>query len=192
MANHSVFSTAGRTPSAQMDADLSTLHAPEAAAEVVDEGCRRVRERGQIDIVRCLAPRTPDGEPWISKPSLRPVSTRPTSAWQIVQWPLLAQSGRSTKSPHRGEAIFNDLNRAGQLLEWARHGLTPFVAASPSTCQQRDSSAAGYAADPRISAVIPRSRCRNSTVLPSGSSTKMVPIPKSSGSSAEVMSRRRA
>ena len=52
MANHSVFSTAGRTPSAQMDADLSTLHAPEAAAEVVDEGCRRVRERGQIDIVR--------------------------------------------------------------------------------------------------------------------------------------------
>jgi hypothetical protein len=35
-----------------MDADLSTLHAPEAAAEVVDEGCRRVRERGQIDIVR--------------------------------------------------------------------------------------------------------------------------------------------
>jgi len=52
MADHSVFSTAGRTPSAQMDADLSTLHAPEAAAEVVDEGCRRVRERGQIDIVR--------------------------------------------------------------------------------------------------------------------------------------------
>ena len=50
----------------------------------------------------------------------------------------------------------------------------------------------GYAADPRISAVIPRSRWRNSTVLPSGSSTKMVPIPKSSGSSAEVMSRRRA
>ena len=50
----------------------------------------------------------------------------------------------------------------------------------------------GYAADPRISAVIPRSRCRNSTVLPSGSSTKMVPIPKSSGSSTEVMSRRRA
>jgi len=52
MADRSVFSTAGRTPSAQMDADLSTLHAPEAAAEVVDEGCRRVRERGQIDIVR--------------------------------------------------------------------------------------------------------------------------------------------
>jgi len=52
MADHSVFSTAGRTPSAQMDADLSTLHAPEAAAEVVDEGCRRVSERGQIDIVR--------------------------------------------------------------------------------------------------------------------------------------------
>ena len=51
MADHSVFSTAGRTPSARMDADLSTLHAPEAAAEVVDEGCRRVRERGQIDIV---------------------------------------------------------------------------------------------------------------------------------------------
>ena len=52
MADRSVFSTAGRTPSAQMDADLRTLHAPEAAAEVVDEGCRRVRERGQIDIVR--------------------------------------------------------------------------------------------------------------------------------------------
>ena len=52
MADRSVFSTAGRTPSAQMDADLSTLHAPEAAAEVVDEGCRRVRARGQIDIVR--------------------------------------------------------------------------------------------------------------------------------------------
>src|SRR5712664_640196 len=93
MADRSVFRTAVRTPSAQMDADFSTLHAPEAAAEVVDDGCRRVRERGQIDIVRCLAPRTPDGEPWISKPSLRPVSTRPTSAWQIVQWPLLAPSG---------------------------------------------------------------------------------------------------
>ncbi|MGZ5875837.1 MAG: hypothetical protein ACXWKP_27480 [Bradyrhizobium sp.] len=52
MADPSVFSTAGRTPSAQMDADLSTLHAAEAAGEVVDEGCRRVRERGQIDIVR--------------------------------------------------------------------------------------------------------------------------------------------
>jgi hypothetical protein len=52
MADHSVFSTARRTPSAQMDADLSTLHAPEAAAEVVDEGCRRARERGEIDIVR--------------------------------------------------------------------------------------------------------------------------------------------
>jgi hypothetical protein len=52
MADHSVFSTAGRTPSAQMNADLSTLHAPEAAAEVVDQGCRPVRERGQIDIVR--------------------------------------------------------------------------------------------------------------------------------------------
>jgi predicted enzyme related to lactoylglutathione lyase len=35
-----------------MDAGLSTLHAPEAAAKVVDEGCRRVRERGQIDVVR--------------------------------------------------------------------------------------------------------------------------------------------
>jgi hypothetical protein len=34
MADPSVFSTAGRTPSAQMYADLSTLHAPEAAAEV--------------------------------------------------------------------------------------------------------------------------------------------------------------
>jgi hypothetical protein len=52
MADHFVFSTVGRTPSAQMDADLSTLHAPEAAAEVVDEGCRRVRERCQVDIVR--------------------------------------------------------------------------------------------------------------------------------------------
>jgi hypothetical protein len=89
MADRSVFRTAVRTPSAQMDADFSTLHAPEAAGEVVDEGCRRVRERGQIDIVRCLAPRTPDGEPWISKPSLRPVSTRRTSAWQIVEWPIL-------------------------------------------------------------------------------------------------------
>ena len=39
-------------PSARMDGDLRTLHAPEAAAEVVDEGCRRARERGQIDIVR--------------------------------------------------------------------------------------------------------------------------------------------
>jgi hypothetical protein len=51
MADRYVFSTAGRTPSAQLDAYLSTLHAPEAAVEVVDEGCRRVRERGQIDIV---------------------------------------------------------------------------------------------------------------------------------------------
>jgi hypothetical protein len=40
-----------------------------------------------------------------------------------MERPLMAQSGRSTKSPQRGEAIFNDLNRAGQLLEWARHGL---------------------------------------------------------------------
>jgi hypothetical protein len=58
MVSHSVFSTAGRTPSAQMDADLSKLHAPEAAAEVVDEGCQRGCERGQIDIVRsatCVA-----------------------------------------------------------------------------------------------------------------------------------------
>jgi hypothetical protein len=61
MADHSVFSTAGRAPSAQMDTDVSTLHAPEAAAEVVDEDCRRVRERGQTDIVRP-----------------RPVSTRTT------------------------------------------------------------------------------------------------------------------
>jgi hypothetical protein len=52
MADHSVFSTAGRTPSAQMDADLSTRHALEAAAEVVDEGCGRARERGEIDILR--------------------------------------------------------------------------------------------------------------------------------------------
>src|SRR3981189_2115899 len=44
----------------------------------------------------------------------------------------------------------------------------------------------GYAADPRISAVIPRSRWRNSTVLPSGSSMKMVPIPKSGVWSADV------
>ena len=51
MADRSVFRTAVRTPSAQMDADFSTLHPPEAAGEVVDEGCRRVRERGQIDIV---------------------------------------------------------------------------------------------------------------------------------------------
>jgi hypothetical protein len=35
-----------------MDADLGTLHAPQAAAEVMDEGCRRARERGPIDIVR--------------------------------------------------------------------------------------------------------------------------------------------
>jgi hypothetical protein len=39
MADPSVFSTAGRTPSAQMDADLSTLHAPEAAAEVDQAIC---------------------------------------------------------------------------------------------------------------------------------------------------------
>jgi hypothetical protein len=35
-----------------MDADVGKLHTPEAAAEAVDEGCRRVRERGQIAIVR--------------------------------------------------------------------------------------------------------------------------------------------
>ena len=62
MADHSVFSTAGRTPSAQMDADLSTLHAPEAAAEVVDEDCRRVRERGQIGIVRSATCVDKDGK----------------------------------------------------------------------------------------------------------------------------------
>src|ERR1700693_2182882 len=71
MADQSVFSTAGRTSSAQMDADLSTLHAPEAAAEVVDEGSRRVRERGQIDIVR----------------SAICVDTA-TIAWQFVEWPI--------------------------------------------------------------------------------------------------------
>jgi hypothetical protein len=46
-----------------MDADLGTLHAPEAAAEIVDEGCRRVRERGQIDIVRCRSMRIPRNKP---------------------------------------------------------------------------------------------------------------------------------
>jgi hypothetical protein len=72
MADHSVFSTAGRTPSAQMDADLSTLHAPEAAAEVVDEGCRRV-----VSAARSTSF------------GLRPVSTRTTSAWQFVERPIL-------------------------------------------------------------------------------------------------------
>jgi hypothetical protein len=31
-----------------MDAELSTFHAPRAAAEIVDEVCRRVRECGHI------------------------------------------------------------------------------------------------------------------------------------------------
>jgi hypothetical protein len=75
MADHSVFSTAGRTPSAQMDTDVSTLHAPEAAAEVVDEGCRRVRERGQTDIVRP-----------------RPVSTRTTKGRLCAKRPLADHS----------------------------------------------------------------------------------------------------
>jgi hypothetical protein len=35
-----------------MDADPGTLHTREAAGEVMDEDCRRARERGQIDIVR--------------------------------------------------------------------------------------------------------------------------------------------
>jgi hypothetical protein len=43
MAEHSVFSTAARTPSAQMDA------APDAAVEVVDEACRA--GGGQFGIV---------------------------------------------------------------------------------------------------------------------------------------------
>jgi hypothetical protein len=62
-----------------MDTDLSTFHAPEAAAEVVDEGCRRVYERGWIDIARS-----------------RPVSTRTTSAWQFVEGPPL----RATDDRH--------------------------------------------------------------------------------------------
>jgi hypothetical protein len=84
MADHSVFSTAGRTPSAQMDADLSTLHAPEAAAEVVDEGCRRVRERGQIDIVG----------------SATCVDTA-TIAWQFVERPILAAGSKARRSETR-------------------------------------------------------------------------------------------
>jgi hypothetical protein len=72
MADHSVFSTAGRTPSARMDADLRTPVAPEATAEVVDEGCRRVRERGEIDIVRsatCIN-RTTSGSQFVERPVL--------------------------------------------------------------------------------------------------------------------------
>jgi hypothetical protein len=38
MADRSVFYTAMRTPSVRMDADPGTLHAPEAAGEVVDKG----------------------------------------------------------------------------------------------------------------------------------------------------------
>jgi hypothetical protein len=45
MADHSVFSTAGRTPSAQMNADLSTLHAPEAAAEVVGKDLNDIADQ---------------------------------------------------------------------------------------------------------------------------------------------------
>jgi len=118
MADRSVFRTAVRTPSAQMDADFSTLHALEAAGEVVDEGCRRVRERGQIDIVRCLAPRTPDGEPWISKPSLRPVSTRRTSAWQIVEWPILA-AGHPARSKIP-QIDLRSLVHWHELADWRR------------------------------------------------------------------------
>src|SRR5258708_24837031 len=89
MADNSVFSTAGRTPSAQMDADLSTLHAPEAAAEVVDEGCRRVRERGQIDIVG----------------SATCIDTA-TSAWQFVERPILAAGSTARRNTFRGRVCW--------------------------------------------------------------------------------------
>jgi hypothetical protein len=38
MADRSAFYTAMRTPSVWLDTDLGTLHAAEAAGEVVDEG----------------------------------------------------------------------------------------------------------------------------------------------------------
>jgi hypothetical protein len=69
MADHSVFSTADRTPLVQTDTYLSTLHAPEAAAEVVGECVS-----GQIDIVGPASP----------------VDTA-TSAWQFVERPLLGR-----------------------------------------------------------------------------------------------------
>ena len=76
MADHSAFSTAGRTPSAQMDAGLSTLHAPEALprlwTKVVGECVSAARSTSF---------------------GLRLVSTRTTSAWQFVERPVLVQSG---------------------------------------------------------------------------------------------------
>ena len=53
MADRSVFRTAVRTPSAQMDADFSTLHAPEAAGEVVDQrdGASMTRDRS-VNVLR--------------------------------------------------------------------------------------------------------------------------------------------
>ena len=104
MTDRSVFSTAGRTPSAQMDADLSTLHAPEAAAEVVDEGCRRVRERGQIDIVRSAT--------CVDKADQR-MAIRRTA--DIGAKRTLAKTGGVANNKKQGNAVNRgiDVNRCG-------------------------------------------------------------------------------
>jgi hypothetical protein len=80
-----------------MDADLSTLHAPEAAAEVVDEGCRRVRERGEIDIVRSAT-----------------CVDKATSAWQFVERPILAVRQSSDIR------LYDQSERLGMLNGWMR------------------------------------------------------------------------
>ncbi|MEH2605280.1 hypothetical protein V1277_004657 [Bradyrhizobium sp. AZCC 1588] len=73
MADHSVFSTAGRTPSAQMDADLAHFthrkRLPRLWTKVFGERVSAARSTSF---------------------GLRPVST--TSAWPFVERPILAQS----------------------------------------------------------------------------------------------------
>jgi hypothetical protein len=53
MADHSVFSTAGRTPSAEMDDDPGTVLAPEAAIEVVDAELQQARRKRSDANQRC-------------------------------------------------------------------------------------------------------------------------------------------
>ena len=99
MADPSVFSTAGRTPSAQMDADLSTLHAPEAAAEVVDEGCRRVRERGQIDIVRSATCVDTDDKLCVPKTKSERIDDEARPRWRAKLWRRIAEPDERPAHP---------------------------------------------------------------------------------------------
>jgi hypothetical protein len=90
VADRSAFRTAMRTPSAQIDADLCTLHAPEAAGEVVDEGCRRLHER--VDVTRAapmqIAEGPTQGRIGAGGVIRRLMATRRRQSRSVAQWTL--------------------------------------------------------------------------------------------------------